>query len=65
MIRNGTVVSKLMNVNMTIASASITLSYSILYYTLTDFDSSTIGAFKLMEGFQPSRMPSLLASREI
>jgi hypothetical protein len=51
MIMNGAVVSKLMNVNMAIASAYITLSYSVLYYTLIDFDGSTIGAFKLMEGF--------------
>ena len=54
-----------MNVNMAIASAYITLSYFVLYYTLIDVDGSTIGAFKLMEGFQPNRMPSLLVSREI
>lgn len=62
---NRTVVGKLMNVNLAIASAFITLSYSVLYYTLIDVDGSTIGAFKLMEGFQPNRMPSLLVSREI
>lgn len=54
-----------MNVNMAIASAYITLSYSVLYYILIDVDGSTIGAFKLIEGFQPNRMPSLLVSREI
>lgn len=62
---NRMVVGKLMNVNLAIASALITFSYSILYYTLIDVDSSTIGAFKLIEGFQPNRMPSLLVSREI
>lgn len=65
MTMNGTVVSKLMNVNMPIASAYITLSYSVLYYILIDIDGSTIGAFKLMEGFQPNKMPSLLVSMEI
>lgn len=54
-----------MNVNMAITSAYITLSYFVLYYTLIDVDGSTIGAFKLMEGFQPNNMPSLLVSREI
>lgn len=54
-----------MNVNMAIASAYITLSYSVLYYILIDVDGSTIEAFKLMEGFQPNRMPSLLVNREI
>lgn len=65
MTMNGTVVGKLMNVNMAIASAYITLWCSVLYYTPIDIDGSTIGAFKLMEGFQPNRMPSLLPSREI
>lgn len=65
MTMNGIVVGKLMNVNMAIASTYITLSYSVLYYTHIDVDGSTIGAFKLMEGFQPNRMPSLLVSREI
>lgn len=64
MTMNRMVVGKLMNVNLAIASAFITFSYSILYYSLIDVDSSTIGAFKLMEGFQPNRMPSLLVSRE-
>lgn len=54
-----------MNVNMAVVSAYITLSYSVLYYILIDVDGSTIGALKLMEGFQPNRMPSLLVSREI
>lgn len=62
---NGTVVGKLMNVTMAIASACITLQFSVLYYTLIDVDGSTIGAFKLMEGFQPNKMPSLPVSREI
>ena len=65
MTMNETVEGKLMNVNVAIASAYITLRYSVLYYTLRDADSSTIGAFKLMEAFQPNRMPSLLVSRKI
>lgn len=44
MTMNGTVVGKLMNVNLAIASTFITLSYSVLYYTLIDVDGSTIGA---------------------
>lgn len=46
-----TMVNKLMNVNRALTSDYITLTYSVLYYTLIAADGSTIEAFKLMEGF--------------